>query len=108
MPCSPSTFSATPSAAPIRNSCRLEAVINDVRTSLVHNAGIATESFVKQAKRFDDWKNVGNGELLPLDGKNASRMTDSFIAAANHLLQVVDAWFVAHSSQDSRPPAPDA
>jgi hypothetical protein len=101
------TFQDDPSIPQILKNDNLKEVCL-VRTTLVHDAGIATPGFHRQAKRFSDWKDVQIGAILPLDGQKVKRMADIAIVAGNQLLLAIDEWLVSHSKRSPKQPDPAA
>lgn len=91
-------------------SSKLEAA-HSVRNSLVHNAGFASKGYdekrkgnaKKQIKPFHrPWRDVGEGELLPLNGKNVAALTSIIVLTGNRLLREIDGWLQTRARSASK------
>lgn len=62
-----------------------------IRNSIVHNAGNANSDFAGKRKNFHrPWRDVREGEQLPLDGRRVARLTSIIVLTGNRLLRKVD------------------
>lgn len=66
-----------------------------LRTCLVHNAGIATESASTATRGWPIWKDVQPNSPIPLDGERVAKTTDIVIQAGSDLIRLVDGWLEA-------------
>ncbi len=86
-------------------SGKLEAA-HCVRNSLVHDAGLANLGYEKARNKFHlPWRDVKQGQKLPLDGKNVAKLTSIIVLTGNRLLREVDCWLLRLRLPNSKSPS---
>lgn len=76
-----------------------------VRNSCIHDASIATANFIRQAKawKMEPWQSVQIGELIPINGRDISALSEGVIHCANDLVRALDGWIGLPAGQAPKP-----